>query len=155
VQLDAPKKASDSGLDVTEVRIRRTIGLKKDQILVNNSPYSNADFQNLLESAGMSRSNPYYIVQQGRINHLMKQKKSERLGLFQEIAGTRTYDDRRAESLKIMKETDGKREQIRAIEEVLEGRLVELEEEAVEFNKFTVSRVAMRLQMQRLFSAAG
>ncbi len=39
-------------------------------------------------------------------------KDSERLELLKEIAGTRTYDDRRKESLKIMKDTDNRLEQI-------------------------------------------
>jgi structural maintenance of chromosome 3 (chondroitin sulfate proteoglycan 6) len=120
------------------VRIRRTIGLKKDQFLINDQPYSNVDFQNLLESAGLSRSNPYYIVEQGKIAMLMKQAKSERLELLKEIAGTRTYDDRKKESLKIMKETDAKLKQIDAVVEVLEQRLKELEEESAEFKKYLV-----------------
>lgn len=59
---------------------------------------------NLLESAGFSRSNPYYIVQQGKVNALTMMKDSERLELLKEVAGTRVYDERRDESLKIMKE---------------------------------------------------
>jgi structural maintenance of chromosome 3 (chondroitin sulfate proteoglycan 6) len=58
----------------------------------------------LLESAGFSRSNPYYIVQQGKVNALTMMKDSERLELLKEVAGTRVYDERRDESLKIMKE---------------------------------------------------
>lgn len=120
--------------------IRRTIGMKKDQYLVNSQPYSHADFQNLLESAGLSKSNPYYIVEQGKIAVLMKQAKAERLELLKEIAGTRTYDDRKKESLKIMKDTDHRRKQIASVIGVLETRLQELEEESAEFKKFHVRR---------------
>lgn len=66
---------------------------------------SKQDVVNLLESAGFSRSNPYYIVQQGKVNALTMMKDSERLELLKEVAGTRVYDERRDESLKIMKET--------------------------------------------------
>lgn len=135
LQLDPTRGSRDS----TEVRIRRTIGLKKDQYLVNDQPYSNADFQNLLESAGLSRSNPYYIVEQGKIAKLMKQAKSERLELLKEIAGTRTYDDRKKESLKIMKETDTKLKQIDGVISGLEEKLNDLEKESKEFKKFLVS----------------
>ena len=78
----------------------------------------------MLESAGLSRSNPYYIVQQGKVRlyfplydiypdvfhvfyvnpqvaHLIKMRDSERLALLKEIAGTRIYDERRAESTRI------------------------------------------------------
>jgi hypothetical protein len=66
--------------------------------------HSKQDVVNLLESAGFSRSNPYYIVQQGKVNALTMMKDSERLELLKEVAGTRVYDERRDESLKIMKE---------------------------------------------------
>ena len=50
-----------------EVIIRRTIGLKKDEYSLDRKSASKADVMNLLESAGFSKSNPYYIVPQGRV----------------------------------------------------------------------------------------
>jgi structural maintenance of chromosome 3 (chondroitin sulfate proteoglycan 6) len=63
------------------------------------------EVMNLLESAGFSRSNPYYVVQQGKIASLTLMKDHERLDLLKEIGGTRVYEERRKESLKIMVET--------------------------------------------------
>jgi structural maintenance of chromosome 3 (chondroitin sulfate proteoglycan 6) len=51
-----------------EVVIRRTIGLKKDEYSLDKKSSSKADVMNLLESAGFSKSNPYYIVPQGRVS---------------------------------------------------------------------------------------
>jgi chromosome segregation ATPase len=42
---------------------------------------------------------------QGQVAQLTKMSASERLDLLKEVAGTRVYDERRLESLKIMKET--------------------------------------------------
>lgn len=50
-----------------EVILRRTIGLKKDEYSLDKKTASKADVMNLLESAGFSKSNPYYIVPQGRV----------------------------------------------------------------------------------------
>uniref|UniRef100_A0A8I7B841 SMC hinge domain-containing protein n=1 Tax=Hordeum vulgare subsp. vulgare TaxID=112509 RepID=A0A8I7B841_HORVV len=91
---------------------------------------------NLLESAGFSRSNPYYIVQQGKIASLTLMKDSERLDLLKEIGGTRVYEDRRRESLKILQETDHKRKQIGQTIHYLEKRLRELDEEKEELEKY-------------------
>jgi len=136
-RLPVEMKATRGGGEATnEVRIRRTMGAKKDQFLVNDSPMNMSDFHALLESAGMSRSNPYYIVEQGKIAALMRQRKRERLELFKEIAGTRTYDERRKESMKIMKETDGRKEHIETVIGVLDERLAELKGEAQEFEKY-------------------
>src|SRR4051812_38879522 len=50
-----------------EVVLRRTIGLKKDEYSLDKKSVQKADVMNLLESAGFSKSNPYYIVPQGRV----------------------------------------------------------------------------------------
>ncbi|KAH8083787.1 structural maintenance of chromosome protein 3 [Cristinia sonorae] len=119
-----------------EVILRRTIGLKKDEYSLDKKSASKADVMNLLESAGFSKSNPYYIVPQGRITALTNAKDHERLALLKEVAGTKVYEQRRAESLRIMSETDTKREKIGELLEYIENRLSELEEEKEELREF-------------------
>ncbi|PFH53296.1 hypothetical protein AMATHDRAFT_137794 [Amanita thiersii Skay4041] len=119
-----------------EVIIRRTIGLKKDEYSLDKKSVSKADVMNLLESAGFSKSNPYYIVPQGRITALTNAKDHERLALLKEVAGTKVYEQRRAESLRIMAETDAKRTKINELLEYIETRLSELEEEKEELKEF-------------------
>ena len=85
-------------VDRDEVRLRRTIGLKKDDFTLDRkhitcaqrlaakscfrehgcTPVSHqiaghrkTEVMNLLESAGFSRANPYYIVQQGKVSDLL------------------------------------------------------------------------------------
>jgi len=92
-------------VDKEEVRLRRTVASKKDEYYLDGKHVSKTEVMNLLESAGFSRSNPYYVVQQGKIASLTLMKDSERLDLLKEIGGTRVYEDRRRESLKIMQDT--------------------------------------------------
>lgn len=54
-------------IDKDEVYLRRVIGSKKDQYFLNKKIVTRNDVMNLLESAGFSRSNPYYIVKQGKV----------------------------------------------------------------------------------------
>ncbi|KAL6891296.1 putative chromosome segregation protein SudA [Trichoderma longibrachiatum] len=119
-----------------EVVLRRTIGLKKDEYSVDRKVVTKTDVTNLLEAAGFSRSNPYYIVPQGRVTALTNMKESERLNLLKEVAGTQVYEARRAESLKIMTETNNKREKIDELLEYIKERLAELEEEKEELRGF-------------------
>ncbi|KAJ3071537.1 Structural maintenance of chromosomes protein 3, partial [Quaeritorhiza haematococci] len=119
-----------------EVVLRRTIGLKKDEFSLDKKTVSKGDVMNLLESAGFSRSNPYYIVPQGRITALTNAKDGTRLALLKEVAGTRVYEERRKESLKIMDETELKRSKINELLEYIEERLNELEEEKEELKQF-------------------
>ncbi|RPD78154.1 structural maintenance of chromosome protein 3 [Lentinus tigrinus ALCF2SS1-7] len=119
-----------------EVILRRTIGLKKDEYSLDKKSASKADVMNLLESAGFSKSNPYYIVPQGRITALTNAKDHERLALLKEVAGTKVYEQRRTESLRIMAETDSKRTKIAELLEYIDNRLTELEEEKEELKEF-------------------
>ena len=137
-----------------EVILRRTIGLKKDEYSLDKKSASKADVMNLLESAGFSKSNPYYIVPQGRVRYLMllfclvlclrrvkitaltNAKDHERLALLKEVAGTKVYEQRRIESLRIMAETEAKRNKINELLDYIDSRLTELEEEKEELKEF-------------------
>ena len=46
-------------------------------------------------------------------------KDQERLDLLKEIGGTKVYEERREESLKVMKETEGRRKRIEEVVGVL------------------------------------
>ena len=119
-----------------ELVLRRTIGMKKDEYSLDRKNATKSDVMNLLESAGFSRSNPYYIVPQGRVTALTNMKDAERLNLLKEVAGTQVYEARRTESLKIMNETNNKREKIDELLEYIKERLAELEEEKEELRDY-------------------
>ncbi|XP_020268178.1 structural maintenance of chromosomes protein 3-like isoform X4 [Asparagus officinalis] len=129
---DTRGRFHQKSVDKDEVRLRRTIGLKKDEYFLNAKHVTKTEVMNLLESAGFSRSNPYFVVQQGKIASLTLMKDSECLDLLKEISGTHVYEERRCESLKIMQETENKRKQIDQIVQYLEERLRELDEEKEE-----------------------
>ncbi|UYV73509.1 SMC3 [Cordylochernes scorpioides] len=123
-------------IDRDEVALRRVIGSKKDQYFLNKKMVTRTDVMNLLESAGFSRSNPYYIVKQGKINQMATAPDSQRLKLLREVAGTRVYDERREESKSILKETESKREKIDDLLKYIEERLKTLEEEKEELKEY-------------------
>ena len=89
------------------------------------------DVLNLLETAGFSRSNPYYIVKQGKVclqidliskNYLnyififqineMAMAPKTRLKLLLEIAGINVYEEKKIESYSILKDAKLKLEKI-------------------------------------------
>uniref|UniRef100_A0A0D9VBW3 SMC hinge domain-containing protein n=1 Tax=Leersia perrieri TaxID=77586 RepID=A0A0D9VBW3_9ORYZ len=104
-------------VDKDEVRLRRTVASKKDEYYLDGKHVSKTEVMNLLESAGFSRSNPYYVVQQGKIASLTLMKDSERLDLLKEIGAN-------------------KRKQIDQVVHYLEERLRELDEEKEELKKY-------------------
>ncbi|XP_032229709.1 structural maintenance of chromosomes protein 3 [Nematostella vectensis] len=129
---------SDNRLPIEkdEVSLRRVIGAKKDQYFLDKKNVTKSDVMNLLESAGFSRSNPYYIVKQGRINQLAVAKDNERLKLLREVAGTRVYDERKEESKQILKDSENKKEKIEELLKYIEDRLQTLEEEKEELKAY-------------------
>jgi len=123
-------------IEKDEVSLRRVIGSKKDQYFLDKKMVTKGDVMNLLESAGFSRSNPYYIVKQGKINQMATAPDSQRLKLLREVAGTRVYDERKEESKSILRETEGKREKIQELLKYIDERLNTLEEEKEELKEY-------------------
>lgn len=119
-----------------EVILRRSIGQKKDEYSLNRKNSTKAEVMNLLESAGFSKSNPYYIVPQGRITSITNMKDAERLNMLKEVAGTQVYENRRTESVRIMEDSKAKRSKIDEVLEHIRERLSELEEEKNELREF-------------------
>lgn len=119
-----------------EIVLRRTVGAKKDEIFLQRKKTSKHDVMSLLEGAGFSKSNPYFIVQQGKVNALCVMKDEERLELLKEVAGTTVYDEKKAESEKKMVENQISLEKIEESLQFMEQRLEELRGEKEELNMY-------------------
>ncbi|CAO2653851.1 Nn.00g105840.m01.CDS01 [Neocucurbitaria sp. VM-36] len=135
-----------------EFFLRRTIGAKKDEYSVNRKNATKAEVQQILESAGFSRSNPYYIVPQGRVTALTNMKDSERLRLLKEISGSNVYETRRADSLKLLADTDSKCNNIDSVVASINERLDELEGEKEELEAWSRNDKERRSLMYTLKS---
>jgi structural maintenance of chromosome 3 (chondroitin sulfate proteoglycan 6) len=131
-------------VDRDEVRLRRTITAARDDFTVDRRHVTRAEVQNMLESAGFSRANPYYVVQQGKITAMAAMRDAERLELLKEIGGTRVYEQRRADSLKIMAETEARRAQIEEVVGYIEEKLSELDAERAELAEFQRADAELR-----------
>ncbi|KAF8071065.1 SMC3 [Scenedesmus sp. PABB004] len=123
-------------LDKDEVRLRRTIGLKKDEFSIDRKNVTKGEVMNLLESAGFSRANPYYVVQQGKIQEMARMTPGQRLELLKEVGGTKVYEERRRDSIKIMAETEARRAQIEEVVASIEEKLGELAAERAELEAY-------------------
>ena len=68
--------------------------------------------EGFLETAGFSRDNPYYMVEQGSVKQICELSDAGRLRLLKEVAGTRVYEDRRRESEAVLEDTKQKVDQV-------------------------------------------
>lgn len=119
-----------------EVVVRRTIGHKKDEFFLQRKRATKNEIMSLLEGAGFSRSNPYFIVQQGKVNVLCTMSDSERLQLLREVAGTTVYDEKKLESTHRMEENRASIEKINETLQYMEDRLDELKDEKEELDAY-------------------
>lgn len=119
-----------------EISIRRTIGLKKDDYSLDGKSATRSDIMNLLESAGFSRSNPYYIVPQGRITALTNSKDSERLSLLKEVSGAKVFEAKLKESMKEMSNSNFKKVRIDEALLSLDARLSDLQIESNDLKEY-------------------
>lgn len=116
----------------TEFTLRRTIGAKKDEYSMDRKNATKREVFEMLEAAGLSRSNPFYIVPQGRVTAITNMKDEERLNMLKEISGSNVYEKRRADSLRLMSDTENRCERIDGLVNDISGRLQELEGEKKE-----------------------
>ena len=89
-----------------------------------------------MEGAGFSKSNPYFMVQQGKIQSLCLMTDSQRLELLQQVAGTTLYENKKSESLVKMQENSQSIEKIDSILRDIDERLNELQGEKEELTVY-------------------
>jgi structural maintenance of chromosome 3 (chondroitin sulfate proteoglycan 6) len=123
-------------IDSDEVTLRRAVGLKKDEYFMNLKRVQKGDFTNVLESGGFSKSNPYYIVAQGRVDALTKMTESQRLQVLKDVAGTQVFDEKRKDSLGLLLDSDEKRVKIADNIRNIDDRINELEVEREKLSEF-------------------
>lgn len=123
-------------IDKSTVSIKRILEDKKDEFYIDGKHVTKGDVNNLLESAGFSKSNPYYVVQQGRVASLASMSETQCLDLLKEVAGTTVYDERKSESERLMEETNRKREKIKELMERVNEKIKDLQGESNELQNY-------------------
>ena len=116
--------------------LRRTISLKRDEVTLDAKSITKIQLSNILEAAGLSTSNSYYIVPQGKITSLCHSKPSELLDILKSVAGTSTYEDKRNESQLILQDTINKQSLINNSLQLLNTRLNELQIEQQQLQQY-------------------
>ena len=121
----------------TETVLRRSITSSRDEFSLDGRVISKTELANLFMAAGFSKSNPFYIVPQGRINWLANCEDSERLDLLRDVAGTTVYEEHRQDSLKLLEESGMKMAKVEETLQYITERITEIEEEKTKLEQFT------------------
>eukprot|EP01133_Synstelium_polycarpum_P021129 gene21129-25383_t len=131
-------------VDKDEFVLRRSFGVSKDEFSLDDQKMTKQDVKSLMEAAGLSASNPYYIVQQGQIAEMTVMRDAQRLELLKELAGARVYEDRRAESITMMLETQQKIDRIVEYLAEINGKITLLDQERQELALYQNAKTEKR-----------
>ena len=109
-----------------------------EEYIVNQRKILKADANNLLESAGFLKIDPYYIIQQGRISNIINMTDENLFELFTEVTGTKTYEDKKTESLKIFEEAKDNKHKILKQNEEIKLYIFKLESQCDQLKDFEI-----------------
>uniref|UniRef100_A0A182J0E3 Structural maintenance of chromosomes protein 3 n=1 Tax=Anopheles atroparvus TaxID=41427 RepID=A0A182J0E3_ANOAO len=119
-----------------EFRIRRTITQSKDQYTIDGKNATRKEVVQFLEMAGLSNSNPYYIVKQGKINELATARPAQLLQVLFEVSGIRIYNEQRESILNKLKQTEVELKPVLESRDILEKEVETLQQEVGELQRY-------------------
>ena len=136
---NADKAKSPIGFeDYATISVTRQIVLGgTSKYLINGHRAQQQTVQNLFQSVQLNINNPNFLIMQGRITKVLNMKATEILGMVEEAAGTRMFEDRREKALRTMAKKQAKVEEIEGLlREEIEPKLDKLRSEKRAFLEF-------------------
>ncbi|RUS21454.1 hypothetical protein BC937DRAFT_92655 [Endogone sp. FLAS-F59071] len=87
----------------------------RNKYLVNGHSAQQQAVQNMFQSVQLNINNPHFLIMQGRITKVLNMKPPEILGMIEEAAGTKMFEDRKNKALATMAKKEKKVEEIMTI----------------------------------------
>lgn len=87
----------------------------RNKYLINGHTAQVSQVQNLFHSVQLNVNNPHFLIMQGRITKVLNMKPPEILGMIEEAAGTRMYENKKQAAIKTMMKKEKKVEEINNI----------------------------------------
>ncbi|KAK4629022.1 Structural maintenance of chromosomes protein 2 [Fulvia fulva] len=124
--------------DYGSISVTRQIVLGgTSKYLINGHRAQQQTVQNLFQSVQLNINNPNFLIMQGKITKVLNMKSTEILGMVEEAAGTRMFEDRREKALKTMNKKQAKVEELEGLlKEEIEPKLDKLRNEKRAFLEF-------------------
>eukprot|EP00884_Botryococcus_braunii_P016555 jgi/Botrbrau1/3583/Bobra.0078s0035.1 len=84
----------------------------RNKYLINGHVAQPGRVQNLFHSVQLNVNNPHFLIMQGRITKVLNMKPPEILGMLEEAAGTRMYENKKETALKTLEKKQVKVDEI-------------------------------------------
>ncbi|KAJ9117568.1 hypothetical protein QFC22_004418 [Naganishia vaughanmartiniae] len=123
--------------DAAQITVTRQVAVGNvSKYLLNGHKSTLQQLQTLFQSVQLNINNPNFLVMQGKITKVLNMKPPEILGMVEEAAGTRMFEDRKEKALKTISKKDKKVEELvntyvenQLLKEEVEPKLEKLREE--------------------------
>ena len=139
VELVIDNKSHRFPIEKDQISIMKLFDTKegKEEIVINQKRLLKSDVQNLLEGAGFMKTNPYYIIQQGKINQILNCTDEEYFDIFCDAMGTKIYEEKKAESLKLLEENKSTRAKIEMQANDIQSHIDKLYEQCEDLKNYS------------------
>ncbi|KAH7101636.1 condensin complex subunit SMC2 [Auriculariales sp. MPI-PUGE-AT-0066] len=96
-----------------QITVTRQIAMPNiSKYLLNGHKTQQQTVQNMFQSVQLNINNPNFLIMQGRITKVLNMKPQEILGMVEEAAGTRMFEERKDKAKKTMSKKEKKVEEI-------------------------------------------
>mmetsp|Transcript_15898 Transcript_15898/g.31167 ORF Transcript_15898/g.31167 Transcript_15898/m.31167 type:complete len:1174 (+) Transcript_15898:40-3561(+) len=138
-----------------EITITRQVVIGgKNKYLINGVTAQLGRVQNLFHSVQLNVNNPHFLIMQGRITKVINMKPPEILGMIEEAAGTRMYENKKNAAIKTIAKKQTKVDEINKIlVEELTPTLESLRKERSSFMKYSANNTEIE-RLSRFTTAA-
>ncbi len=111
---NADKKTSPVGYEhFDNISVTRQVVIGgKNKYMINGHAVQASQVQNLFHSVQLNVNNPHFLIMQGRITKVLNMKPHEILGMIEEAAGTRMFENKKQAALKTIEKKAAKMAEI-------------------------------------------
>jgi len=133
---NSKKSCSPVGYEMHDkITITRQIVIGgKNRYLLNSHNVQANQIQNLFHSVQLNVNNPHFLIMQGRITKVINMKPQETLGMIEEAAGTRMYENKKVGALRTLEKKQMKVDEInRLLSEEITPTLEKLQKDRANY----------------------
>lgn len=134
-----PAKSPDGLQNQKQITVTRQIAMPNiTKYLLNGHKAQQQTILNLFQSVQLNINNPNFVIMQGRITKVLNMRPQEILGMVEEAAGTRMFEERKDKALKTMKKKEKRVLEItNDLENEIKPKLEKLRNEKRKFLEYT------------------
>jgi chromosome segregation protein len=121
----------------------------REEFRVEGQAFQKEEVENYLESMGLAYSNPYHIVQQGRIDLVVRMDDFELYALLEDATGLGKYERRREETQAHLRRNAMQKEEIATMLAEIEAKLRVYEAHKEEYEVHNCEELVQKLRSKQ------